>query len=314
MSNNLKLLDGQGLEKAVQEAQKKVTDAYHGRVTKRKYTPSSHETQMQQLDNNRELRLRARTKALPFIDPNLFSDFKLVQGLYLVCGQPGSGKTTTLANMLLTFVNTNPPKKAFVITNEEMPDALLARVACLMMGLNFNWYHQGRYSGQREKEVDAVANDLLRTIHVVSDPAYDMSCLEDVQSVLEFARETGEVAMVLLDYYQTVTYSKDDSVEQVQVLKKLGFYLKEYGRSVDVPVVAFAQLRPKSESQDIESRVQNDRTVYNHAHGVIEVSPDYDAGTTTFNVHKNRFGEKQKDEILMRFDRGRYVAMGSDTI
>ena len=102
-------------------------------------------------------------------------------------------------------------------------------------------------------------------------------------------------------------------MDPVRVSKNFGFYLKEYGKRVAKPVVVFAQLRAKDgDHKEFKTRVENDRTIFNHAFQAIEINPDYAASRTTFIIQKNRFGLKQREEVTMKFDGGRYIMEDED--
>lgn len=298
------------VEQANQEVKKKGT---HALMSKRKFQPQDRAAQVAALREDRKLRIKAQESSLPFIDGDAFQDFRLVQGLYLLGGGPGRGKSTTAANVLAGVADELKGKKAYVISNEEMSDAVLGRVACIQLRKPYNKYHKRKLPRHEMQEVDDHCELLLDRIYVVNDPAYDMSCIEDVQAVLEYAKDTGDVGMVLIDYYQTIEISREHpEMESFRVLKKLGSYLKDYGRKVDVPVVAFAQLNP--EGADFEARVQNDKTVYNHSFAAVEIKPDFDTGRTTFIIRKDRFGEVQGREIEMEFVNGRFEAVGGGAL
>lgn len=295
------------LDKALEKA------VAHG--MKRKFQPQDRDAMICQLKKDRELRARAQSQSLPFIDGSLFEDFRLVQGLYLLGAVSGQGKSTTAANILSAYadhcVKTGLKKKAYLLTNEELSDAALGRIACIQLNIPYNKYHKGRLSRTDHEAVEDQTINLLDHIYVANDPSYDMGTLEDVQAVLEYARESGDVGLVLLDYYQTVERSREnDEWPSFQVLKNLGSYLKDYGRRVDVPVIAFAQLKPNSEGYHMKERVENDRTVYNHAFAAVEIKPDFERGVTEFIIHKDRFGDVQGKSIEMKFERGKYIAVG----
>jgi len=304
-------------DQAVAEAQKRLTQGIsHGLKTKRKYVPEPHEKQLERLRADKGLRDWAQQHAIPFIDGPTFQDFKLVQGLYLIGAVSGQGKSTAAANIISGYLTADRPgKKVYVISNEEMADAVLGRVACIESKVSYNDYKHKRLSRHTLQEIDDLSELLLQRVHVVNNPTFDMSCLEDVQAVLEYAQESGDVDMVMVDYFQTIDRSKDDEgMESFRVHKIMGSYLKDYGRKYAVPVLAFAQLRPEAEGSHFKVRIENDRTVYNHAFGAVEIIPNFETGQTTFKIWKDRFGEVQGKEIEMRFEKGRYIAQHEDSV
>lgn len=279
----------------------------------REYKPKSKEAKIASYKKNKALRATILENRIPFISPDFDTDFFLCQGMTIVGAKSGESKSTTCANLIAGFIKHSPGKKVIVITNEEGPDAVIDRVSCILHKRNYVDLYKGRISGSERAKIENTSMELSDFVEIVDDPSWDMACLEDVVAVLEHAARNG-VHMVVVDYLQTITYSKEDqSLESFQVSKKLGLYLKDYGRRVGVPVIVFAQLKPKTEGSAIQDRIQNDRTFFNHAFNVIEVIPDFNTLLTEFIIHKGRFELKQGKKIVMRYVNGRYeIDTGSD--
>ena len=260
------------------------------------YDRSCHERQM--FEKNRQ----------PFIFPGFTpeGDFWLSQGLTLVGAMSGKGKSTAAANILAGMIDYQPDTTALVISNEEATDAILHRTACVLLRKPYMKFHHGRMFDAEAEEVRSCARELLRRIAIVNDPMWDTSCLEDVQTILEGSAAQG-VSMVLVDYYQTITHSRDfPEMEPFKVLKKFGSFIRDYGRRAPVPVVVLCQLHPTSTASEFSARVQNDKTIYNDAFNVIEISPNEDTGLTDFTIHKQRFGTSQGIKVSLNFNCGRY--------
>jgi replicative DNA helicase len=295
-------------EQAVQEFEKR---ALPGRT----YQPKDRDARKRQYYTDRDLRLRARSTSVPFISSAFNPIFKLSQGLVLVGGVSGQGKSTTAANIVAGFLD-NSDRKAIVLTNEETSESVYNRVAAIQTRNSFFDLQRGKLPPTAVQEVEDQANLLMdRLIIEAGDSVYEMNCIEDVEGALEYAAGVKDVGLILLDYYQTVNTSRecpDDS--PYQVLKRLGFYLKDYGRRAAVPVVCFAQLKNRSESPDFKERVEGDRTIYNHAFTVVEIVPDFKTCITKFTVHKDRFGYGQGKEIEMEYVNGWYQPVGGGSL
>lgn len=273
----------------------------------RPYKPKSSTARIEQYRKNKALRSKMLENRVPFIHPEFDTDFFLCQGMTIVCAMSGQSKSTTCANIITGFINHTPGKQIVVITNEEGPDAVIDRVSCLLHDQNYIDLYKGRMPQHTRELIERTSIDLSSYIEVVDDPSWDMGCLEDVQSVLEHAAKSG-VSLVILDYLQTVTYSRElPHLESFQISKKLGLYLKDYGKRVGIPVVVFAQLSPPREKAAVQDRIQNDKTIYNHAFNVIEVKPDFNTHITEFTIHKGRFELKQGKKILMQYKYGKYL-------
>lgn len=272
----------------------------------RPYVSKSKEARIAAYKKNKALRAQILENRIPFISPNFDPDFFLCQGMTIVGAKSGESKSTTCANVIAGFIKHSPGKKVIVITNEEGPDAVIDRVSCILHKKNYIELYKGRISNRDRDLIETTSINLTDTIEIVDDSTWDMACLEDVIAVLESAAK-NKLHMVVLDYLQTVTYSRDEpQLESYQVSKRLGLFLKDYGRRVGVPVIVFAQLKPKTDGGAIQDRVQNDKTIYNHAFNVIEVIPNFDTLVTEFIIHKGRFELKQGKKIVMKFVGGRY--------
>jgi hypothetical protein len=283
-----------------------------GGFQKYKYFPLSEEQRRDQYMSDSEIRRKALTEAVPFIDHTACPHFFLAQGLVLIGALSGRSKTTTGSNIVAGFLR-NSNKRAVVVSNEDLSADVIDRVACIRSRHNFHDFRVGKLSTQARKEVEEAKDECFIRLEVIAgDCRYDMTCVEHVISVLEYVRGLSDVGLVLLDYYQTVTYSlEDETLTSVQVLKKLGNFLRDYGRKSSVPVVALAQLHPESDRvTEFQDRPQNDRTIFNHAFSAIEVVPNFDTGVTTFKIHKDRIFQQTGKEFTMRYENGVYVPVG----
>ena len=249
----------------------------------------------------------------PFIFPGFTpeGDFYLSQGLTLIGARSGHSKSTTASNILAGFLRYKPDTVALVISNEESTDAIIHRTACVLLEKSYMAFHCGSMLAKNAQEVRATAREILKRIVVVNDPAWDTTCVENVQGILESATETAN--LVLIDYYQTINHSRDfPEQETFQVLKRFGAFIRDYGRRSTVPVAMLCQLSPPSSAPEFQARVQNDKTIYNDAFSAVEIEPDFETKLTTFTIHKQRFGVSQGTKVILRFENGRYVPEVSD--
>jgi len=273
----------------------------------RVYQQKSLEEQKERYRHARAVRDQIRRSRIPFISKAFLPGFFLCQGLVVVGAESGRAKSTTCANVLTGFLRSSD-KRALVISNEEATDAVFERVACGLLEINYTEFFRGSLGRETENRVrDCVENEIIPRVEVVEDERYDMSYLEDVQSVLESAA-INKVGLVLIDYLQVITQSRTNpNWEAYQVSKALGLYLKDYGRGNSIPVVCFAQLHDQSKGPTMAARVQNDKTFYNHGFACIEVIPDFETLRTKFKVHKDRFFGHTGKEVECDFVGGRYM-------
>ena len=276
-------------------------------MNKRTFTPKSVTQRGEQYERDRTLRQSALSRRLSFISHEFDGIYQLTQGLVLVGARSGHAKSTTAACLVAGFLEQTDTDTAIVISNEESSEAVLNRVACVLLKKNYKALHFNTMPMKEQEQVRAKVAEILPRVEVVDDDAFQMSVLEDVQAVLEFAAKS-KARLVVLDYLQTVSTSRErPELVDFQVSKLLGSYLKDYGRRIAVPVIVFAQLKPEGDSaRNFSDRVQSDKTIYNHAFSVVELIPDFKARTTKFVFHKNRFGTEQGSQITMKFVDGRY--------
>jgi predicted ATP-dependent serine protease len=276
----------------------------------RVYRPKDRTARIERYKKDQELRKATQKLRVPFVNPQLSDGFYMSQGLVLIGGVSGRGKSTVAANLIAGFLDVSK-KNVVVITNEETTEAVYNRTACVLLKYSFFDYQSGRMSKDRAQEVEDMAKELASRVDVIDDDAWDMTCLEDVQAVLEHAAGS-DIGLVVVDYLQTIAFSRETpTAETYRVSKQLGLYLKDYGRKVGIPIAVFAQLKTMKENSDEEfkDRVENDKTIYNHAFQAIEIVPDFDASTSKFIIHKDRFGYKQGRTLHAKFNDGRFEAL-----
>lgn len=310
--SNVKLVTDPILEKLEKKEltpQQAVEEAAKSMATARVYRPPTTAEIKGRYVTNQTLIERALSSNIPFITED--TEIRLSQGLILIGGVSGKGKSTTNANILAGFVNANPSKQVMVITNEESTADVLDRVACVLLKYNFKSYRARQLGTIKTNEVQDLAMELAGQI-IVEDGAgvYEMTCSDDVKAALAYIAES-DVAMGTLDYFQTCNWSRSEpDLNPVQVSKDLGFWLKDFGRKVPKPIIMFVQLRESSDDSEFKERVENDRSVFNHAFMAIEVVPDFETGISKFNIVKDRFGGAQGRTLEMKYDGGRFVYEG----
>jgi len=270
----------------------------------RQYKEKTQEERVKQYLEARALRKSILANPVPFITPKFLPGFYLTQGLILVGGKPGKSKTTTGANVIAGFLRHVKRRKVTVITNEEAADSLYDRVACILLAKSYQQYYNGQLDPNDVYSIEDKVREITERMEVVTTGDYwDPTYIEDVQAVMESVT-TNDNGLVLIDYLQTINQSRGSAVkESYQISKELGFYLKNYGRANAVPVVVLAQLSD-TDGADFAGRVQNDKTIFNHAFIALEVQPDFDTLTTTFIVQKDRFCGMTGKKVVMQFKGG----------
>lgn len=281
----------------------------------RVYTPKSSAERYKSYLESRAVRDAVQRNKIPFMSPNFFPGFYLCQGLVLIGAKSGRGKSTIAGNVEAGILANCPDSRVMHITNEENEDAVYERIAAIILQIPFYKVHHKQLGRHEEEKVRRfIAENVAPRVEVVSEGDFDTSNEEDVISIMEAAAREGFTATIL-DYHQNITSSRSNpQKETFKVSKDMGLYYKEYGKRTAMPVIAFAQLSAKADQSEFKDRVENDKTLFNHAFIAIEAIPDFEAMATTFKMHKDRFCETTGKEVVLQFKGGRFVFPGDESL
>ncbi len=261
------------------------------------------------LDRNR--RLEANESQISFLNKAFDPYFRLKMGLVLIGAKSGGGKSTTVAGIIAQYIRSTPADvtKALVISNEESSEDVLSRIVCILNSISWGRYRNDVLTNDEMKAFKETFEKVLDRVIVIPQDygGLSMTKMEDIIEVLEEVKKSERyLSMVLIDYLQTINESSE-GLEPWQISKNLGFYLKKYGIQSRIPVVLFVQLNPGSD-QEFSQRVQNDRTIYNHAVAVIEAIPDVENCSTRFMFWKDRHNGFQGKNVTLSFKEGRFLS------
>ena len=239
------------------------------------------------------------------------------ENLYLFCAYTGSGKSTVAAN--ITYPLWKQGKKTLVLSNEESEHDVIFRIACLELGLNFNDYKKGLMSIEDQKRVIYLFPEITKHVKVIDVTYKDglTTKIEGIKKALEAVKKETSYSCVLIDYYQLIKYSlKDNKKTAYDNLNDLRVWLGQYIKSSTMPVVLFAQLysvSKKGGAKDIDTRIKDCTAIVEPATVIIEVVPNFEAQTSEFIIHKDRFG-RAGNKIVCGFEKGRYVKISMEEI
>jgi len=302
------------------EDMRQVNDIYDQRPVK--YTPrkgfsnfhityqrKSIADRERQVLEDRVLREKALASAVPFLCAPFDGVCKLTMGLTLMGSETGKGKSTVVANIIYYFLK-HSDKNVMVVSNEESSEDLLSRVSCLIKNVSWKAYRFNEIGKDERQEIEKEIKILINRVEINPpyDPKTNTSKLEDVIGVFECIKGyDSEFGLIIMDYLQNVSESEDTNVESYKVSKELGKYLKEYGARVPIPVVVMCQLRPNSKNEYFNTRIQNDRTIANHASLGIEIEPDFETKITNFYVRKDRWFDNTGQKVVTEFKKGKFI-------
>ncbi|MCB0364765.1 MAG: hypothetical protein KDD68_05230 [Bdellovibrionales bacterium] len=272
------------------------------------------ESQTEAVKAQRAQRLKSIENRLSFISP-FFDEagFFLGQGLTVIGAVSGDGKSTTAANILCRFIETDSTsRRILLITNEETAEAALSRTACGLHGIDYIKYRGKELPAETMNLINNSVDRLNLKVQVIDGDMGDLQTtnLEDIKTILENAKKAPDQwAMVILAYYQTVYSSNNPNLnDHGPILKQLGNYMKSFVKDSSLPLIVFAQLKNADEfSSSVKNRLENDKHLYNHAYNVIEIVKDIDTRTTRFNFDKTRFAEVKDGCLTLRLEGTRFT-------
>jgi DNA-binding TFAR19-related protein (PDSD5 family) len=235
-----------------------------------------------------------RLTRMDFVCPELAPLISLYYHQLLLIGAgSGRGKSTVVAMAAKSLVNEN--KRVLIISGEESAPSVMARIACLRLGLSFYDYNSkpprmnpGQMLAVR-KEVAALA-----PLITVIDTKYEgnsayVTARDGVMSVLRANKDTHDA--IIIDYYTKVNWdTRRSGMSTNEVQAQFSNDLDLLKVDFNGPIIVMAQLHPASkEKQDFQTRLHGRRLIYTVCTDAIEVISVATAYETKIKSHKSRF-------------------------
>jgi len=252
-------------------------------------------------------------KAVMFVNGALSTVCPLCPGgIYLVGAASGTGKSTfTAATAHGLYMQ---GLKTFIISNEETEAKILARIACIELGLDFNLYVQDKLPTSFRKQVAHKILEIEPYVTVMDDPIASTT-LEKIESILQEVNASGAYSCVIVDFLQRINKSTVvPSIERVDALYRFKDIATDYAQHAKVPVIVMTQLVPLSSDEterNFESRIKWSRGFYEAAAAAIEIIKIKGIPVSTFYIAKGRFS-KAEVSISCKYENGKftYVSKG----
>lgn len=213
--------------------------------------------------------------------------------LIIVAGRPGMGKSDLAVQTLL---NVTRHGHAAVIASIEMnATELLDRYLASLAHLNHDLIRDGRLSNTDWAHITDAAG-ILNTIplHVIDDPA------ATIPSIRDAAKRVPDLAVIVVDYLQLLHTTSRRDRNREQEVAELSRALKRLARTLDVPVIAMAQLNrnleTRADKRPVLSDLRESGAIENDADVVLGLyrddyyKPDQNTGTLEIGVLKQRAG------------------------
>lgn len=247
-------------------------------------------------------------KAVTFINPALSAMCPLCPGgVYLMGAASGTGKSTTTAATAHGLYEQG--LKTFIVSNEETEAKILARIACIDLGIDFNLYIQDKLPSNYRKQVARKILDIEPFVTVMDDPIASTT-LEKIESILKEVDESGKYSCVIVDFLQRINKSITvPSIERTDALYRFKDIATDYAQHAKVPVIVMTQLVPLSSDEterNFESRIKWAKGWIEAAAAAIEIIKIKGIPVSTFYVAKGRFS-KAEVSISCKYENGKFT-------
>lgn len=222
-----------------------------------------------------------------------------------------SGKSTLCANIAHSILLQG--KKTLVITNEESSTDVLARVACLELGINFNKDKLGHTSEHDRHNVTKQIKEVAKLVDVAGKEKYRTWSTEVVRKILDKVVD-DDYSVIMLDYFQLVSQSLvNPSLGYVEVLTQLAVFLSSFIKRSRAPLVVFAQLRDDGKvSEPFKNRIEHCKNIFNQATQIFELLKDGENLQSILRVVRSRFGDSES--YYFGFDKGKLTSIDAPLV
>jgi hypothetical protein len=284
------------------------------------------EDQIAELQADHSDYIKAAKDSLQFINPEFDQIVPFFRkNIILLCAKSGDGKSTAVANiaysvMKQTNPNTGKPRKTLVLSNEENPADVYARVVCL--GKNWAYTNHRNFSQEQSdtfnKGIRALSKGAKLT--VIGDTHNGIpgttTSPEGIKGVLDNLIKNKEwYDTIVIDYYQNVIFSKENpKMTEYEAQAKLCRILDQYKNVYPGAIVVMAQMDPPTENnpKPYQHRIQGRKLIVTQSTLIMEMSADRDLRATKWTVHKSRFTEAVGQSFLTGYDNGKYVEFNDE--
>jgi len=239
-------------------------------------------------------------------------------GNIILCGGiSGKGKSTAVANLVLSTIKQKNPttgsnRKVLVISPEERPSQVYARLTCLYKGYNFN--KQNEFNEDQVLELSKYIEIWAKKgVTVIGEDKHNRTTsVEGIRSIMENLVKTDTVYdMVILDYAQKVNISKKNpNMKQDLIMLEMISMFDYYKNFYPGVFVVMSQLWPNDHegTKSFEERIKGCKTLITPCTVALEIVADKENLMTKWIVHKNRFLPSfEGGTIKTGFDRGHFI-------
>lgn len=166
--------------------------------------------------------------------------------LIIIAGRPSHGKTALALNIARNAAIDYG--KSIGINSIEMSNRELAiRFLATEAQVNLSKLKSGRLSDQDWKNINKVANDILKA-QIVIDDSSPLTLLEFRSKARRWKIE-HDIDMIMVDYLQLMEISGGARMDRHLEIAAITRGLKQLSKELDIPVIALSQLSRKVEDR-----------------------------------------------------------------
>lgn len=207
--------------------------------------------------------------------------------LIVLAARPSVGKTALALN-IAENVAVRENRAVAIFSLEMSSDQLVQRLLCSLAGVNMQRIRHGRLNEEDWERLRVAAERLFRAPLYIDDTT-SLSPLEMRAKCRRLRAQTGDLALVVIDYLQLMRSSNRRVENRNQEIGEIARALKQLAREFEVPVLVLSQL-----SRSVERR-ENKRPVLSDLRdsGSIEAEAD----VVMFIHRENYYGDKEDASV-----------------
>ncbi len=210
--------------------------------------------------------------------------------LIVLAARPSVGKTSLALNIAENVaLRENRPVAIFSL--EMSSDQLVQRLLCSLAGVDMERIRHGQLSEEDWQRLRMAAERLFRAPIYIDDTT-SLSPLEMRAKCRRLRAQTGDLALIVIDYLQLMRSSNRRVENRNQEIGEIARALKQLAREFHVPVLVLSQL-----SRSIEKR-ENKRPILSDLRdsGSIEAEAD----VVMFIHRENPLADKEGEKAIIK--------------
>lgn len=217
--------------------------------------------------------------------------------LIILAARPGVGKTALACNIAENVAAQGLPVLIFSLEMSRLE--LGERLVCIRSAVNGHRVRKGEISDEEAQALRDAANELSQMpIHVDDTPGRTMSQIAALARRIK--RKCGILGLIVVDYLQLIESDERGNVPREQQIASISRRMKFLAKSLNVPVMALAQLNRAVEQRDKKiprladlresGSIEQDADVVMFLHRPDTYDEDAPRGEADVIVAKNRHG------------------------